>query len=141
MYKYFGTMADMGVIAEGETLEEAFREAARALTDLMVDINTVERKVRKKITVKSEDLYSLLYDFLTEILIIRDSEGIVFSDFDIKIERDKENDGYSLECIAYGEELDRKKHTPKEEVKAITYHKMEIEEKDGRYTIKYIVDI
>jgi len=129
----------MGVIAEGETLEEAFREAARALTDLMVDINTVEKKIEKRITVKSEDLYSLLYDFLTEILIIRDSEGIILSDFDVKIE--KENDGYRLECIAYGEELDREKHNPKEEVKAITYHKMEIEEKDGRYTIKYIVDI
>ncbi|HIQ38861.1 MAG TPA: archease [Methanothermococcus okinawensis] len=139
MYRYFGTMADMGVIAEGETLEEAFREAARALTDLMVDINTVEKKIEKRITVKSEDLYSLLYDFLTEILIIRDSEGIILSDFDVKIE--KENDGYRLECIAYGEELDREKHNPKEEVKAITYHKMEIEEKDGRYTIKYIVDI
>ena len=139
MYRYFGTMADMGVIAEGETLEEAFREAARALIDLMVDINTVEKKVEKRITVKSEDLYSLLYDFLTEILIIRDSEGIVFSDFCIKIYR--EEDGYRLECIAYGEELDKEKHNPKEEVKAITYHKMEIEEKDGKYIIKYIVDI
>ena len=72
-------------------------------------------------------------------MIIRDSEGIVFSDFQIKIY--KEDDGYRLECIAYGEELDREKHTPKEDVKAITYHKMEIEEKDGKYTIKYIVDI
>ena len=65
MYRYFGTMADMGIIAEGETLEEAFREAARALTNLMVDIDTVEKKIERKITVKSEDLYSLLYDFLT----------------------------------------------------------------------------
>ena len=139
MYRYFGTMADMGVIAEGETLEEVFRESARALTNLMVDIDTVEKKIERKITVKSEDLYSLLYDFLTELLIIRDSEGIVFSDFHIKIYR--EDDGYRLECIAYGEELDREKHNPKEEVKAITYHKMEIEERDGKYTIKYIVDI
>ena len=139
MYRYFGTMADMGVIAEGETLEEVFRESARALTNLMVDIDTVEKKIERKITVKSEDLYSLLYDFLTEILIIRDSEGVILSDFDVKIE--KEEDGYRLECIAYGEELDREKHNPKEEVKAITYHKMEIEERDGKYTIKYIVDI
>lgn len=139
MYRYFGTMADMGVIAEGETLEEVFRESARALIDLMVDIDTVEKKIERKITVKSEDLYSLLYDFLTEILIIRDSEGVILSDFDVKIE--KEEDGYRLECIAYGEELDKEKHNPKEEVKAITYHKMEIEEKDGKYIIKYIVDI
>ncbi|HID47198.1 MAG TPA: archease [Methanothermococcus okinawensis] len=139
MYRYFGTTADMGVIAEGETLEEAFREAARALTNLMVDIDSVEKKIERKISVKSEDLYSLLYDFLTELLVIRDSENIVFSDFNIKIFR--ENDEYRLECIAYGEELDREKHKPKEEVKAITYHKMEIEKKNGKYVIRYIVDI
>ena len=139
MYRYFGTTADMGVVAEGETLEEAFREAARALMDLMVDIDTVEKRIERKIIVKSEDLYSLLYDFLTELLIIRDSEGIVFSDFQIRIER--EGDGYRLECIAYGEELDREKHRPKEEVKAITYHKMEIGKENGKYVIKYIVDI
>ena len=129
----------MGVIAEGNTLEEAFKEAARALTDLMVDINTVEKSIEKKITVRSEDLYSLLYDFLTEILIIRDSENIVLSDFKVKIE--KEEKGYRLECFAYGEELDKEKHSPKGEVKAITYHKMKIEEKDGKHIIKYIVDI
>ncbi len=150
MYKYFETMADVGVTAQGTSLEEAFRESAKALFNLMVDIDTIGNSVKKEIEISSEDIYSLFYDFLTELLVLRDTENLIFSDFDINIynvqnsqdvNKDKgcnnkgsnyknkhvENDvKYVLKCIAYGEKFDRKKHEPKEEVKAITYHKMEI---------------
>ncbi|WP_292460580.1 archease [Methanothermococcus sp.] len=157
MFEYFETMADMGIIARGKTLEEAFKESAKALSNLMVNIDTVEKKIKREIEIVSEDLYSLLYDFLTELLIIMDSEYLIFSDFDIKIykkenkqkkmkennennENEKEEE-YILKCVAYGEKLDKEKHEPKEEVKAITYHKMEIKKENNEYVIKYIVDL
>ncbi|WP_421077563.1 archease [Methanothermococcus sp. Ax23] len=146
MFEYFETMADMGVIARGKTLEEAFEESAKALSNLMVNIGTVEKRIKREIEISSEDLYSLLYDFLTELLIILDSEYLIFSDFDIKIHKknrtENENEEeYILKCVAYGEELDKEKHEPKEEVKAITYHKMEIKKENDEYVIKYIVDL
>ncbi|MBW9221380.1 archease [Methanothermococcus sp. SCGC AD-155-M21] len=139
MYKYFETMADIGIIVKEDSLEKAFEESARALSNLMVHIHSIDKKIKRKIVVRSEDLYGLLYDFLTNLLIIRDSEGIIFSDYNVKIYNN--NGEYILECIAYGEELNREKHNPKMEIKAITYHKMEIKEENGKHIIKYIVDI
>ena len=152
MFEYFETMADMGVIARGKTLEEAFKESAKALSNIMVNIDTIEKNIKKEIEISSEDLYSLLYDFLTELLIMMDSEYLIFSDFDIKIykkedeqkekkEKNENEEEYILKCVAYGEKLDKKKHEPKEEVKAITYHKMEIKKENDEYVIKYIVDL
>jgi len=139
MHKYFETMADIGIFAEEDSLERAFEESARALSNLMVDINSIDKKIKRKIVVCSEDLYGLLYDFLTNILIILDSEGIIFSDYNVKIYNN--NREYILECMAYGEKLDKEKHSPKMEIKAITYHKMEIKEENGKHIIRYIVDI
>ena len=156
MFEYFETMADMGVIARGKTLEEAFKESAKALSNIMVNIDTIEKNIKKEIEISSEDLYSLLYDFLTELLIMMDSEYLIFSDFDIEIykkedeqkekkeknENENENGAeYILKCIAYGETLNKEKHEPKKEVKAITYHKMEIKKENDEYVIKYIVDL
>ena len=132
-------MADIGIFAEEDSLERAFEESARALSNLMVDINSIDKKIKRKIVVCSEDLYGLLYDFLTNILIILDSEGIIFSDYNVKIYNN--NREYILECMAYGEKLNKEKHSPKMEIKAITYHKMEIKEENGKHIIKYIVDI
>ncbi|ABR55721.1 protein of unknown function DUF101 [Methanococcus aeolicus Nankai-3] len=144
MYEYFETMADMGIIAKGNTLNEAFSESAKALTNLMVDINTIEKKIKKQFTISSEDEYSLLYDFLTELLILIDSEFSLFCQYDIDITVHKNNENeqeYILKCVAYGEELDKTKHQPKEEVKAITYHKMEIKNDNNEYNIRFIVDL
>ena len=143
MFEYFETMADMGIIARGKTLEEAFKESAKALSNLMVNIDTIGKNIKTEFEVSSEDVYGLLYDFLTELLILMDSEYLIFSDFDIEIyKKEKENeDKYILKCTAYGDKFDREKHEPKEEVKAITYHKMEIKKENGEYVIKYIVDL
>ncbi|MFU8652404.1 archease [Methanotorris formicicus] len=139
MFRYFETTADMGIIAEGETLEEAFSNAAKGLFNLMVNIENVEKKEKRTFEVSADDLCDLLYDFLTELLILHDSEFLVFSEFDV--EMDKEGEIFHLKCIAFGEEFDKEKHEPKEEVKAITYHKMEIKHEGDKWVIKFIVDL
>ncbi|WP_456471690.1 archease [Methanocaldococcus sp.] len=134
MFKYFETTADMGVEAEGESLEEAFKEAAKALYNMMVDIDKVDKVKCVEFEVEGEDLEELLYNFLNELLFYTDVYGLVFSDFDLKIE------GKKLKCKAYGEEIKRE-HNIKEEVKAVTYHKMEVKKENGKWRVKYIVDL
>lgn len=73
-----------------------------------------------------------------------DSEFSLFCQYDIDITVHKNNENeqeYILKCVAYGEELDKTKHQPKEEVKAITYHKMEIKNDNNEYNIRFIVDL
>ncbi|ENN95869.1 hypothetical protein J422_05464 [Methanocaldococcus villosus KIN24-T80] len=137
MFDYFETTADIGVIAKGKSLEEAFREAAKGLYNIMVDIDKVNKSEVVEIEVEGEDLEELLYNFLNELLFYTDTKNIVFSDFDICI---RKNNKYYLNCKAYGEKIKRE-HNIKEEVKAVTYHKMEIKKDSDGYKIRYIVDL
>jgi len=138
MFSYFETTADLGVEAKGDTLEESFKEGAKGLYNIMVDIDKVDKSETVEFEISAEDLEELLYNFLNELLFYTDVDNLVFSDFDIKIERD---DNYRLRCTAYGEKIDKKKHNIKEEVKAVTYHKMEIKQEDDGWKIRYIVDL
>ena len=139
MFNYFETTADLGVEAKGKSLEEAFKEGAKGLYNIMVDIDKVDKREAVEFEVEGESLEELLYNFLNELLFYTDVDNLVFSDFDIKIERDDDN--YKLRCTAYGEKIDKEKHNIKEEVKAVTYHKMEIKQEDGGWKIRYIVDL
>ncbi|USS41511.1 archease [Thermococcus aggregans] len=138
-WEHFEHTADIGIRGYGDTLEEAFEAVAIALFDVMVDVRKVEKKEVREIEVEGEDLYSLLYNFLEELLILHDTEGLVFVDFDVKIE--KTDKGYKLKAKAYGEKLSEK-HEPKEEVKAITYHEMEIKQlPNGEWMAQLVPDI
>lgn len=138
-WEHYEHTADIGIRGYGDTLEEAFEAVAIALFDVMVDVRKVEKKEARHIEAEGEDLQSLLYDFLERLLILHDVEGLVFRDFDVKIEKSKE--GYKLKAVAYGEHLSEK-HEPKEEVKAITYHEMEIKRvEDGKWMVQLVPDI
>ncbi|ACS90606.1 hypothetical protein TSIB_1555 [Thermococcus sibiricus MM 739] len=138
-WEHYEHTADIGIRGYGDTLEEAFEAVATALFDVMVDVRKVDRKEMREIEVEGEDLYALLYSFLEELLILHDTEGLVFGDFEVKIEKTKE--GYKLKAKAYGEPLSEK-HEPKEEVKAITYHEMNIKQfEDGTWMTQLVPDI
>ncbi|MBO8174541.1 MAG: archease [Thermococcus sp.] len=139
-WEHYEHTADIGIRGYGRTLEEAFENVAIALFDVMVNVRKVEPKEVREIEVSGEDLYALLYNFLEELLILHDTEGLVFSDFEVKIEKTKE--GYKLKAKAYGEPLDYEKHEPKEEVKAITYHDMKIEQlEEGTWIVQLVPDL
>jgi SHS2 domain-containing protein len=137
-FEFFDVTADVGYKAYGNTLEHAFENAALAMFEVMTDTSEVKPRIQKKIEIMSEDEYALLYDWLSEFLVILDSEFLVFSKFKVKIE--KENDGYVLKGIACGEEFDPSIHESRAEVKAVTFHLMEINN-ENPFMVKVILDI
>jgi SHS2 domain-containing protein len=139
-WEHYEHTADMGVRGFGSTLEEAFEAVALGLFDVMVDVGKVEPRECREVEVEEEDLEALLYSFLEELLVLYDMEGIVFGDVKVRIE--KTDNGYRLRARACGEPLNLKKHNPKEEVKAITYHEMEIKRlPDGRWRAQFVPDL
>jgi len=138
-YKFLEHTADIKVEAWGDSLEEAFEAAAMALTDISVDRDKVDKKIVKNIKVEGFDLESLLYNWIEELIVTLDIEKIVFNDFKVVITGEPDN--YKLSAEAYGEKYSKNKHGYKVHVKAMTYHEMEIKEYDGKYIIRYVVDI
>lgn len=136
-YRNLEHMTDAFIEVSGETLEEAFATAGMAVVDTVVDIKSVEKKAERKIEVSATDLNGLLYSWLEEIIILTITEGFAARSFTVKITR---NDKYLLTATASGEPLDFDKHHFKLEIKAPTYHLMEI--KHGKPVVmRFLLDL
>ena len=137
-FEFFEVTADVGYKAYGKTLDEAFENAALAMFEVITDTSKIEPKVERKIEVESEDECALLYDWLSEFLVLLDVDFLVFSKFEVKIEKTEE--GFFLNGTAWGEEFNPEIHESRAEVKAVTYHLMDVKQDDG-YMVQVILDI
>ena len=134
-YEFLPHTADVRVVARGKDLAEAFGNAAYAVTDVVVDHTSIEKKVERKIVVESENRESLLYDFLEEFIVLVDSEGFLLAEvIDLVIE------GNKLKATVTGDTYSDKYET-KTHVKAMTYQEMSIVEDSEGVEIRFIVDI
>ena len=138
-YRFLDHTADVKVEAWGENLEETFKNASKAFYDIILDVQSVEKKVSREFKVRGFDLKSLLFNWIDKLILLFEIESLVFRDFDMNIFQN--DSGYRLTAIGYGEEYDRKKHGYKVHVKAITYHEMEIRMENEKYIVRFIVDI
>ncbi len=128
--------ADVGVVARGRTLAEAFAHAAQGMFSIMVNLDGVREVERRSIAVAGHDWPSLLVAWLSELLYFLDVDGLVFRRFEIE-----EMQPYSLKASAHGEKIDRQRHKLGPGVKAVTYHMLEVGEDEGGYRVRVLLDI
>ena len=109
--------ADVGLVAWGETREEAFAEAARALVAVTYDPRTIRLREERAVAVEADRPDRLLVRFLSEIVYLIDAEGFVPGRARVRIE------GGRLEASLRGRVADA--YRPRRRgphVKAVTYH-------------------
>ena len=131
-----GAFGDYEFEAEAESLENLFSVCGLATFEAMTDVSGVEIVEERYFDISAESLEELLYLFLAELIYIKDTENIFFSRFEIMI-----TDKFKLKCKALGECINQKKHTLKTDVKAATYHKLEVFQKDDGYGAHVILDL
>jgi len=132
-YEFIEHTADIGIKAYGKSLEESFANAATGMFDVMTDVSKVEPIGEYEVRVKSDNLENLLVDWLGELLFLHETQDVLLSEFDVKLEN------LSLEAKVRGETIDREKHELRDDVKAVTYHMLEVNEKEGY--VKVLLDI
>ncbi len=130
--------ADVAIEARGDTLEELFSASAKATFAVMVDTKGVRPKAKKEIRLENQEIDRLLFDWLAEIIYLKDSEYMVFSKFDIRIQG---NSSYCLNAEVFGEEINQSKHELRCDVKAITFHLFDVHKKEGKWIARFILDI
>jgi protein archease len=138
-YRFLDHMTDAIIEAYGSTLEEAFENAAKALCDTMIDLKTVRAEREIKFSAKGDDLYSLLFDWLDKVMLLLVADRIAMSQFSVNIKQ--LNRGYLLEGITRGEPLELDRHHYKVEIKAVTYHEMEIRQEKDLITARFLLDL
>ena len=132
-------MTDAIVEAYGCSLDEAFENSAKGLVNTMIDLEQITPAQEYEIVAKGYDVKSLLYDWLEKVMLGLLIDNIALSDFKVKIS--KNNGNYFLKGIAKGEVLDLKKHHYKIEIKAVTYHEMEIKQTENIITTRFLLDL
>ena len=126
--------ADMGLVAYGKSLAEAFANAAYGLFSLIVEPNKVKGKESRKVTVQAQDAESLLFNWINELIYIFEVERLLFKSFDIT-----EFTGQSLEATCWGEKYDPSRHQLKTGVKSATYHMLKVDGEKNR--VQVIFDV
>ncbi len=139
-FEFLEHTADAYIAAYGTNLAEAFENAALAMFEVMTDVKEVSPNAEDSVKVWAEDEKALLYSWLEALLVKFDTKAVMYSKFRI-FSLDKSSDGLELKAKVWGESFDPRKHVQKVGVKAITYHRMEIINENGKVTLKFILDI
>ncbi|MEE8180255.1 MAG: archease [Nitrosopumilaceae archaeon] len=136
-YKFLEHATDAFIEVTASTLNEAFTLAAQSVVDITLDRDTIEEKVQRKLTVSAQDLTYLLFNWLEEVNYQIITEGFSIARFSLEISK---NSIYRLNATAYGEPINLKKHHFKIEIKAPTFHMMEIKQ-NGGVTMRFLMDL
>ena len=138
-YEFIEHTADIGIKATGDTLADAFGEAAIGMFSIITDTSQIEEVGEYDIAIDADDLEQLLVDWLTELLYLFDAQEILFKRFDIDIKQSAGKGAVQLNAKVFGEQLDRARHPLKVEIKAVTYHMIVVDEASN--TVKVLFDI
>ena len=132
-YEVLDHTADLMIKGYGSDLEECYANLAYGMFDQTVDLRDVTPSETREVDVTGFDDEDALYSFLSELLFIEAYENIVLKEFDVKI------DGLHITCTARGELLDRSKMGIRGEIKAVTFHMMDIDRDTPSVTVLFDV--
>lgn len=135
-YDLIDHTADIGIKAYGKTLSEAFENAAKGMFDIITDNSEVESTGQYNIELSAFDLEQLLVDFLSELLYLHSANNLVFGFFKIDVDEFKN----SLKGTFYGEKFNLANHKIGAEIKAVTYHMLEVK-KNKLCRVQVLFDI
>ena len=146
MFEHFDHTADLGLRVQSDSLELLLIDAARGLTAMVVETpERLHHEVSQTVEVdgSSDRLDELLFDWLNELLFLFETEWFLPAGVDLRLQP---LDKFKLRLTSHlkGECLDPQ--TPRlrleHEVKAITYHGLEVrEDTAGQWHATVIVDI
>ena len=124
-YELLEHTADIAIKVYGDSIEEVFASAAEAMFELITGTNKIRPGRKIEFQVKSDDLESLLVNFLSQLIAYHEIERLVFGKFEVALKPD-----FSLKATGWGEEFDSERHSDGAHIKGVSYHMMEIF--DGR---------
>ena len=134
-------IADIAYEAYGKNLNEMFENAALAIFELSAELKTVDAKKKLEFEIENENIENLLYDFLSEILFLKDSKYMVFKKVKVSIKENKNKKNYELKAVLEGDTINPQKQQLENDIKAITMHMFKVEKEKNQWKATVVVDI
>ena len=133
-YRFIEHTADVGLIAYGSTLAEAFGNAAYGMFSIIAELGTVRETESRQLEVNDNDLEGLLFEWLNSLIYFFDVEMLLLKRFEISNLAENR-----LKAICYGEKYNPSRHQLKTGVKSATYHMLKVDR--DKNEVQVIFDI
>ena len=133
-FEFLEHTADMGLVAYGDSLAEAFANAACGLFSIIVDLDSVRELECRQVEIGGEDIEGLLFEWLNHLIYLFDVEMILLKRFEVMDFND-----YSMKVRCYGEKYNRAQHRLRTGVKSVTYHQLKVDR--GKKQVRVIFDV
>ena len=135
-WEHFAHGADVGVRGFGESVEQAFEQAAMALSAVVADISTIRSRETIEVECDAPDLELLLVSWLNRIIYEMAVRSMLFGSFHVSIS------GCSLSAHLAGETVDAERHQIAVEAKGATVTALRVaRDPDGEWIAQCVVDV
>ncbi len=135
-WEHFHHEADIGVRGLGNTLPEAFEQAALAMIAVVTAPERIQYRRSVEINLSAPDNEFLLTEWLNSLIYEMAVRRLLFSRFEVNIQ------DHSLRAEVWGEPIDQAKHQPAVELKGATLTELKVEQTEGGYWIaQCVVDV
>ncbi len=134
-WEHFAHDADIGVRGRGESVAQAFEQAALALTAVITDAQ-ITPQTAVRVVCDAPDIELLFVEWLNAIIYEIAVRRMLFGRFVVKIE------GMHLDGTLWGEPVDAVRHAPACEPKGATYTELHVtKDIDGLWSASCVVDV
>ncbi len=135
-WEHFEHEADIGVRGYGATLDEAFAQAALALSAIVTDPERIHPSQPVTIHCAGSDPEFLLLDWLNALIFEMSTRHLLFGRFEVHIDEN------GLQATAWGEPVDRARHQPAVEPKGATLTELKVyREANGQWVAQAVIDV
>jgi len=133
-YEFLPHTADIKIGVWADNMNNLFASALKAMADILgIDETGQKDAIEKDLYIQSSDIKALLIDFLSEVLAQSDIENAIFDEMEIY-----QLDNHNLKAKIIGQ----KTNGFKEDIKAVTYHQLQLDQKtDGSCRATILFDI
>lgn len=135
-YEQFPHTADIGVRAYGKDIRELFENAAFAMFDIIADLEGLKGDIVEEFSLNADNYEELLIAWLDELLYNFYTKQLIFYRFEITDLTEK-----SLRARAFARSISSNRNRLKTEIKAATYHDLQIKKTSKGYSVEVVFDV
>lgn len=131
---------DIGIRVTAASLQGLFERAAVGTFHVVTELSAVEARSETQIAVEERDREALMVRWLSELNYRHTVDDLLFCDVTVTSITETD-EGLTLTGTARGESIDPDRHTVYTEIKAVTFHGMEVQETDEGWSVQVIFDM
>jgi len=131
---------DIGLQVTAPSLPQLFERAALGTFRVLTDLKTVQASEETHVAVDGRDPEALMVRWLSELNYRHTVDRVLYDAFAVEA-IEETDEGLTLTATAHGEPIDPTRHTVYTEIKAVTFHGMNIRETDDGWAVQVIFDM